>query len=922
MMRNRYVWGGLLTLFLISVMTAAFFYGQVDAFVSGSRLNQLGNPQYYDPRSPIKPGIYVWAMRDERYLLPEGNEDLGPTMPIRGHIRAFDWAELVNVDAGGGYHYNINLIKRRLREICKPDRAPVKDRWAAFYIRPYASGGDLLIPRYMYDPTHPGYAIRGNRNDAIIVAHDGALLPKYWTNYFMDEYTKLIEQLGLAFASEDAYEEWKDCLAFVAIGTGIDGETAPAEKKYNGDYNGAGMGSNDWVNYVHRITLEYVKAFSMCNDEGKPCFPLMLQAGRIYENVSERKAYFDYATQFGVGDSVNGLYPQQIGSVQGPDFPWYGMYDPMLEHQDVPLAFEGYAFHVDCEEDKNVYWALYNALDKHVDYLRLSVDLFFYDLPKEGQFFDPPFFPWPCLPWHGYNGTGFCPFREGEVKEENVRMFRWASRYLGATRDNTPSVWTIMRDYRKPWSVCWAIDTTDSGFEPGNFDFWLYLKEDIPGGRTVPETNEQRNFAGKPIIQVGFNFDPYNPDLPADLKEAWYIRRTDEESGNPYMFLDVDDDYLWGGSAQVTVTLVYIDMYTDTFSLHYQAVDQVDKVAPVQAVYEIPSFYAPKDEWVRVSSIVTGTTNIPKEGTKTLRAAVFVLPDARFRNDLPEGTGGADFYIDSNGDGDEWVHLVDVQVNRDSVVPEPTPTPTSTPTPTPTLTPTPTPTPPTARVEGKIWNDLNKDYILNEGEPGVPDATVRLLDAVSASARYTVTSNAEGIYVFPAVDPGTYKLEVIPPSGYQAPAPFDQPFDIGTLVAGNTYDNINVPLVQLPTPTPTPSPTPTPAVIQGRVFVDANGNGVFDDGESGIPNVEVHLYRLQGSIANVLVGSTTTSSTGEFTFNNLEDDTYRVVQAHLGDYIPADGYEREVTVTRGNVYNILFANRAVNTRIFIPRMTR
>ncbi len=934
-MRKEYTLVLMIAILLIGAVLVGAYQIRADSGTTSTGVESVVNPDHYDPRSPIEPGIYVWGMADTRYLLPEGNdynESLGPTLPIRGHIIAFGWDELVDVKASGEYVFSLNIIERRLKEICFRDevnnQVPVRDRWAAFYIMPYTGTPGpgqpkIRIPRYMYDPSHPGYAARGNKDEAIVIASNGTKVPKYWTDYFVHEYEKLIIQLGQRFASPTAYQKWKNCIGFIAIGTGRDGETWPAgldEGPERAALINAGLDSPTWIRYVQRITDAYVDQFRRCNNNQKLCYPLMLQAAPTFKNPYERKEFIDYGSGFGVGDSVNGLYPQQVGSYFGDGT---GMYEPMINHPDVPLAFEGYEFHVanppiGCEEDKNLYWALINSLDKHVDFLRLQVDLFFNEDPQAasvGPWYRPPQKPWPC-PY------GFCDFRPGEVKEENIRMFRWTSRYLGKTLENTPSVWAVMRDYRVPWSTCWKIDTSDVGFEPGNFEYWLYQKDDLPGGLTVPETNEEVNFGGKRIIQIGQNFNPYNPDLPPNLKEAWYIRRTDEASGNPYMFFDVEDNYLWGGSATVTVTITYIDMFTDTFSLHYQAVDQVDKVAPVQAVYEIPAVYAPRSEWTQVTSIPAGTTAVPKQGTKTLRAAVFVLNDARFHNDLPEGTGGADFYVSSNRDGNEWIHMVDVSVDRASVTPEPTPTPTPTPTSTPTATPSPTPTPTTARVEGKVWNDLNHNYVLDPDEPGVPGTTLRLLDAATSSARYTTTTSADGAYVFAAVVPGSYKLEVIPPSGYEAPVPFNQPFDIGNLVAGNTYSDINVPLIQLPTPTPTATPTPTPAVIQGRVFEDANANGTYDAGEPGLANVEVALYQVQGGIAASPVATTTTAADGTFTFTNLADGTYRVVQTRLRDYLASNGYEREVTVMRGHTYDLSFPNRAIAQRTYVPLVER
>ena len=440
--------------------------------------------------------------------------------------------------------------------------------------------------------------------------------------------------------------------------------------------------------------------------------------------------------------------------------------------------------------------------------------------------------------------------------------------------------------------------------ELGNFEFGLYQDDNIPGGRTMPETNRYKDPRGNPVVRMGANFNPYNPELP-DIKEAWYIRRTDEASSNPYMFFNVDDEFLWGGTAQITITITYLDMYTDTFSLYYQAFDQTEKVAPVTAVYEVDAVY--DDTPTLITTIAPGTTAIPKEGTKKLRRAVFVLNDARLRNDLPVGIGGADFYISSNNDGDEWVHMVELEVNRETYVPEPTPTPTPTATPTPTPTPTATPTPTTARVEGVVWNDLNRNLVREDGEPGVADATLQLLEQASLEERYRTTSDVDGRYIFPVVDPGNYILRVIPPPGYQTALLQDIP--LGSLVGGQVVQ-IDIALNQEPTP------TPTPAVVQGRVFADEDNDGEADEGETGLSGVEVKLIR--GEPDGGVFATTTTDATGAFAFTSVPDGTYQLVVGRVEGYIPRNGYVVDLAVVRGQTYEVNVPMRAVKEQHRIP----
>ncbi len=63
-----------------------------------------------------------------------------------------------------------------------------------------------------------------------------------------------------------------------------------------------------------------------------------------------------------------------------------------------------------------------------------------------------------------------------------------------------------------------------------------------------------------------------------------------------------------------------------------------------------------------------------------------------------------------------------------------------------------------------------------------------------------------------------------------------------------------------------------PASVGDRVWLDTNGNGLQDDGEPGVPGVTVELR--QGS---ALVGSTTTTDSGFYSFPTVAPGTYFVV---------------------------------------------
>jgi hypothetical protein len=95
------------------------------------------------------------------------------------------------------------------------------------------------------------------------------------------------------------------------------------------------------------------------------------------------------------------------------------------------------------------------------------------------------------------------------------------------------------------------------------------------------------------------------------------------------MAFQVDDRYAVGGTNRVTITVTYLDHGQDSWRLTYDAVGDPARVA--------------------------GT--VVKTNTDAWKQAVFALDDARLANSQP---GAADFTLDCLGDGDEWVHMVDL----------------------------------------------------------------------------------------------------------------------------------------------------------------------------------------------------------------------------------------------------------------------
>ncbi|MGQ9665813.1 MAG: DNRLRE domain-containing protein, partial [Anaerolineae bacterium] len=246
-------------------------------------------------------------------------------------------------------------------------------------------------------------------------------------------------------------------------------------------------------------------------------------------------------------------------------------------------------------------------------------------------------------------------------------FLRFVNQHTGVTLANTPSVWVALRETEQTWMP-----------QRGNFDFWLTQDDSVAGGRTVPAWNV------------------------SSYKYGRYTRRTDQSTGNRYMYFKIDDGYLYGGTNTATVRVTYYDQGTDTWELQYDSASGAYKSAGV----------------------------VQKTNTGRWLTREFVLTDARFANSQ---AGGSDFRLDCRADGDEYIHFV--QVIRAGGAPNPTPTPTppagATATPTPTRTPTSAPATPTPTPAGSEFT-----LILQKGLNGYAGTVDTWITGWSVDANY------------------------------------------------------------------------------------------------------------------------------------------------------------------------------------------
>ena len=224
-----------------------------------------------------------------------------------------------------------------------------------------------------------------------------------------------------------------------------------------------------------------------------------------------------------------------------------------------------------------------------------------------------------------------------------------------------------------------------------------------------------------------------------------------------------------------------------------------------------------------------------------------------------------------------------------------------------------------------VWRDDDNNGVQNGTEPGIANVPVELLDGAGnpvldgGGNPITTTTDGNGNYLFPNLNPGVYRVRITPPPGFgsstgtngSATGPFEPGITTNQDSADHGTRQGNGTIRTAPVTLAVAGSASNPDTVNGEpnnanlrqdfglfptlslgnlVWEDADNNGVLNGTEAGIANVGVEL--LTG---NTVIATTTTNANGNYLFTNLLAGDYRVRITPPAGYVTSTGTNGSAT---------------------------
>lgn len=205
-----------------------------------------------------------------------------------------------------------------------------------------------------------------------------------------------------------------------------------------------------------------------------------------------------------------------------------------------------------------------------------------------------------------------------------------------------------------------------------------------------------------------------------------------------------------------------------------------------------------------------------------------------------------------------------------------------------------------ASLSGTVWHDDNRDGIIDPTENRLDSVLVILTgtDIFGNNVTDTTYTDASGEYSYPGLNPGTYSVEEVQPSGWLTitTTGLDAVTDIGDVtdgtIAGTTQDvgavntiNGNEAYIAIPLDGGDRGIEynfgEDLGILGDTVWLDTNENGIQDMGEIGQSGITVRLYSLGldmmiGGGDDALEATQVTNALGAYLFEDLLGGDYYI----------------------------------------------
>ncbi len=193
-----------------------------------------------------------------------------------------------------------------------------------------------------------------------------------------------------------------------------------------------------------------------------------------------------------------------------------------------------------------------------------------------------------------------------------------------------------------------------------------------------------------------------------------------------------------------------------------------------------------------------------------------------------------------------------------------------------------------AAITGLKFSDVNGNGIRDAGEPGLAGVSIELWEGTLKLAQ--TSSGVDGTFAFDQLDFTTYTVKELGAAGYVATTATSQDVTLTSQVPHGYVEFGNTRL----------------ATIRGTKWIDANGNGILDEGETGASNISIQLYNAGAQQQAMAV--TTTSTVGTYNFQNLKPGTYIVKEIGVAGMRPVWPESVTVVLNAGDSLNVDFMN--------------